>query len=235
MTIVLTALPARASLDNLNSKLPVEIEDAEPIDEGTWNAQLLSEFREEDEGAAQWRLVPELRSGFAKRFQLTVRSPFLPGPAEERRGSGDVETELQYLLLEAPTGPSIGISAMGIAPTGKESKGVDSEFKIAVSQDLGSKDHRGHLNLAYDYNARALPDEESTFFQTVAGFSSRLHERLLLMADFVSAQQKTSVKTLNYGELGVRYQIAKRFIGGLGASYGGKEFFLSRFGLQYDF
>ncbi|HXH31398.1 MAG TPA: hypothetical protein VNJ01_11340 [Bacteriovoracaceae bacterium] len=235
LTLLVFSVSSFSSLDNLNSKLPVEIEDAEPMEAGTWNAQYLSEFKQAEGEEGQWRLAPEIRTGLEKGFQATLRTPFLPGPNNDRSGSGDIEAELQYLLFESEAF-NIGLSVMGIAPTGEGSQGIDSEFKVAVSRDLGSKSHRLHVNVAHDYNAKPRADnnEQLNYLLSSLGYSALLHDRVLLIVDVVHNQQKDSVKDENYGEVGLRYQLSRRFIAGLGLS-AGEEIFLIRQGLQYDF
>ena len=225
---------AYSSLQDINSKFPLEIEDAHPVDEGTWDVHALSEFKQDSGREGQWKLIPELRTGLAKRFQALVRSQFLPGPLNDQTGSGDIETEIHYLLIDSREVPSVGISVTGMAPTGEGSRGIDSETKLILSQNLGSEEHLLHLNVARSYNAKPREDEQREFFLSSIGISSLLSDRFLLLLDFVHNQQKDSVRHENYGEAGFRYQIARRFIGGFGASYG-EDLFLTRLGLEYDF
>ena len=193
---------------NLEPGLPLEVEDAYPTGYLNREFQLSGRYERTAGGKNQYRVDPRLEYGFARNWQARINVPFTLGSGD-KRGSGDVSAELFYNFnTEGLKLPAFAASVGATAPTGRDSSGLDTSFKLIATKSLGyaEKLQRVHLNFTYFNNASARADERSNRYAAVAGYSQRMGPQMILLADYVRQQEKQRGMTSNIFEVGLRYQ-----------------------------
>lgn len=149
---------------NLEEGLPTEVEDAYPIAYKGRELQVQARYERTAAGKNRLVLDPRLEYGFARNWQARINVPFRLGSAD-KTGSGDIGLEAFYNFnTESLSTPAFAVSARADLPTGKDSHGVDTQFKFIATKTLGagSRLPRLHLNLIYRHNAQAQATERST-------------------------------------------------------------------------
>jgi hypothetical protein len=149
---------------NLEEGLPTEVEDAYPIAYKGRELQVQARYERTAAGKNRLVLDPRLEYGFARNWQARINVPFRLGSAD-KTGSGDIGLEAFYNFnTESLSTPVFAVSARADLPTGKDSRGVDTQFKFIATKTLGagSRLQRLHLNLIYRHNAQAQATERST-------------------------------------------------------------------------
>ncbi len=193
---------------NLEPGLPLEVEDAYATGYLNREFQLSGRYERTAEGKNQYTVDPRLEYGFARNWQARIRVPFILGSGD-KRGSGDIGAEVFYNFnTESLKLPAFAASVNLTAPTGRDSSGIDTEFKLIATKSLGyaEKLQRVHLNLTYFNNASARADERSNGYAAVVGYSQRVGPQTIFLADYVRQQQKERSVTYDLLEVGLRYQ-----------------------------
>ena len=204
----LTSSARAADHINLEPGLPLTVEDAYPTGYLNREFQLSGRYERTADGKNQYRADPRLEYGFARNWQARINVPFILGSGD-KRGSGDIGAELFYNFnTESLKTPAFAASVSATAPTGRDSLGLDTEFKFIATKTLGyaRKLQRVHFNLSYFNNASARADERSNGYAAVAGYSQRLGPQTILLADYAREQQKERDVTTDVIEVGLRYQ-----------------------------
>ena len=211
---------------NLEEGLPVEVEDAYPTAYRNREWQLQGRFERTDDGKNRFVVDPRLEYGFARNWQARINVPFQFGSAD-KIGSGDVGLEAFYNFnTESLSLPAFAVSAKADLPTGRNSSGVDTQFKFIATKTLGAgrKLQRVHFNFIYHNNANARATERSNRYGVVLGYSQRVGPDTLLVADYVREQEKMRGKTSDILELGFRRSLTPLRVLALGAGVGiGKD------------
>jgi len=207
---------------NLEEGLPTEVEDAYPIAYLGRELQFQGRYERTDDGKNQFVLDPRLEYGFARNWQARINVPFRLGSGD-RTGSGDIGLEAFYNFnTESLSTPAFAVSARADLPTGKNSHGVDTQFKFIATKTLGAgtRLQRLHLNLIYRNNAKAQATERSNRYGVVLGYSQRLNADTVGILDFVREQELERGKTSNILEVGLRRQMTPLRTLAIGAGVG---------------
>lgn len=214
---------ARASdHTNLEEGLPTTIEDAYPIAYKGREIQGQARYERTSDGKSQLVLDPRLELGAFRNGQIKIAVPFRLGSGD-RSGSGDIGLEAFYNFNnESLRLPALALSARADLPSGKDSRGVDTQFKFIATKTLGAgaRLQRLHLNLSYFNNARAAFNERSHRYGAVLGYSQRLGPDTVGILDFVREQDRRAGQTANILELGLRRQVTPLTTLALGAGVG---------------
>ncbi len=225
---VVLAGAARASDHiNLEPGLPLEVEDAYPTGYLNREFQLSARYERTADGKNQYVVDPRLEYGFARNWQARINVPFTLGSGD-KRGSGDIGAEIFYNFnTESLKLPAFAASVSATAPTGRDSSGLDTSFKLIATKTLGyaEKLQRVHLNFTYFNNASPRHDERSNRYAAVVGYSQRVGPQTIFLADYVRQQEKQRSMTSNIVEVGLRYQQTPLtvFSLGLGAGIGNQS------------
>lgn len=214
---------ARASdHTNLEEGLPTQVEDAYPTAYGNREFQLQGRYERTKDGKNQYVIDSRLEYGFARNWQARLNVPFRLGSGD-RTGSGDIGLEAFYNFnTESLSLPAFAVSARADLPTGRDSRGVDTQFKFIATKTLGAgqKLQRLHLNLIYRNNAKANFTERSNRYAAIIGYSQRLNADTIGILDFVREQELERGRTANIFELGLRRQITPLRTLAIGAGVG---------------
>lgn len=220
------ALPAfAADHTNLEEGLPTQIEDAYPLGYRGREAQALLRYERTEEGGDRLVLDPRLELGIARNAQLKFSLPVFLGSAD-RSNSGDLGIEGFYNFnQESLWLPALAASLRADLPTGKDSAGVDTTWKLLATKTLGKSAlfHQLHLNVGYRHNAEREPGERREHYSAALGYSVRLGPDTLLVADVLREQEKKEGKAWNMLELGVRRQLTPLTVVGMGLGAGISE------------
>lgn len=221
--LLLLPVPLRAAdHSNLEEGLPVQVEDAYPIAYLSREIQGLARYDRTDQGEDRVVLDPRLEFGFARNWQGKISVPFQTGSAD-RTGSGDIGLEAFYNFnTETLRLPAFALSGRADFPTGRNSRGVDSQLKFIVTQTLGKGTglDRLHLNLIYRNNARPEENEARHRYAAILGYSRRAGPDTTLVADFVREQEREKKKHANIVEIGLRRQLTPLALLAIGVGAG---------------
>lgn len=206
---------------NLEEGLPTQIEDAYPTAFGNRELQFQGRYERTSNGKNQYVLDPRIELGFARNWQAKIALPFRLGSGDHT-GSGDVGLEAFYNFNnESLRLPAFALSARADLPTGRDSHGIDTQFKFIATKSLGASRRlqRLHLNLIYLNNAKPTATERSNRYSGVFGYSQRLNADTVGIVDYVVEQDRDKGTTSDIVEVGLRRQITPltAFSLGLGA------------------
>jgi hypothetical protein len=221
------ALADLSDLANLDSGLPTEIEDAQPIEQGEKALQLITRWDRQRSGANLYVVEPQFQWGFAPRWQAALTLHALAGTADHTT-SGDVRLQLMGQLNEEANGlPALAAFVRLDAPTGEGSRGLDTTFRLAATKTLGAEryTHQVHANVMWTRNAAPLADERSHFARLLVGYSTALNEHTVLVGDLIREQERTRGEMASIAELGLRRALASKtnLSLGVGAGRGGAD------------
>jgi hypothetical protein len=227
IVLCLAAFSATAlaqNLHNLERGLPLEIEDTLATDPGQFQLQAFVRYDHTRENQDQTTLQPQIQYGLAEGLHVQAQSSFLVGDAD-RTGSGDLQLGLLYnFLKEPPSGPlpSLAVTALVVAPTGVGSDGLDTELSLIATKSLTAapSEDRIHLNLRWYHNSVPAHDERHDRFTFVAGYSRKLAQNTILVADFVRDQQLEEGQDSNIVEIGLLQQLTPQVTVGFGLGAG---------------
>lgn len=194
---------------NLEEGLPTEVEDAYPLAYGGRELQLQGRYERTSDGKNQYVIDPRVEFGFARNWQAKIAVPFRLGSGD-KTGSGDVGLEAFYNFNnESLRLPAIAVSARADLPTGRNSRGIDTQFKFIATKSLGAsrKLQRVHFNLIYRNNAKAEAGERSNRYAGILGYSQRLNADTIGILDYVREQDRQRGATSDILEVGLRRQI----------------------------
>jgi hypothetical protein len=226
LSAIFTLLLASASYAqtdhrNLEEGLPITVEDAYPTAYMNREFQFVTRY-DRNSGKNLFRLNPRFEYGFARNWQARIEAPFLLGSGD-KTGSGDTALEAFYNLnAESLASPAFAFSARAIFPSGRDSRGVDSEYKFLMTRTLGQAKNfdRLHLNVAYRVNAQPRGEERDGQFTGTLGYSRRLGPNYILVTDYVYQQERERGAKSQLLEAGVRYQYSPLTIFTVGAGAG---------------
>ena len=221
------ALADLSDLANLDSGLPTEIEDAQPIEHGEKELQLITRWDRQRNGANLYVVEPQFQWGFAPRWQAALTLHALGGTADHST-SGDVRLQLMRQLNDEEGGlPALAAFLRLDAPTGERSRGLDTTLRVAATKTLGREryTHQVHANLMWTRNAAPGAEERSHFARVLVGYSTALNERTVVIADVIREQERTRGEMASIAELGLRRALASKttLSLGVGAGRGGAE------------
>ncbi len=212
---------------NLESGIPITIEDIEPIDRGSVELQGFSRFLrlrgEKNIGQAE----PRLALGILDKTQLEIATPLALGEGSAN-GNGDVQISILRKLRDdggEEWWPGFGVEADLRLPTGVENLGfrnrVDAGFTALMKKQVGV--HAFHLNAGFDWSGDESRDENLRQFvwTLVAGHHVPLGQRFVLVSDLVWRQaDESQASDIWLLESGVRAQLSRKLIGAFGVGAG---------------
>lgn len=221
---IVSSVTIAADHRNLDEGLPVETTDAYPIPYLSREIQAVFNYDRGHEGIDSFTTVPRLEFGFPRNGQISIEVPVLFGEIEP----DDIrETRLEWLYnfnQETLFLPAFAITGAIDLPTGDTSHGVDPVVKFIISKTLSRSSlfHRLHVNLAYQFNDDEQSQERSGWYKTSIGYSARLNNETLFIADYVREERREEDVEFNLIEFGVRYQLTPLTVisGGLGFGVG---------------
>lgn len=198
------------AVENLESNLPTEIEDAEPVARGHRQIQLPMLWDRERPNARRLQLEPRFQWGFAERSQLSVGVPIMRGSAD-RTGSGDVRVELMRKFNdEGRVLPALAGFVRIDLPSGQQSHGVDSQLRLAATKTLGARPntHQVHANLIWIKNVAPQEQERAERARLLVGYSTLVAQRSVLVADVIREQSRERGQMASIAEVGLIHEIA---------------------------
>ncbi len=221
--LCLAALPAAGSaIHDLQRGLPLEVEDTTTADRGDVQLQLTARYEHTDEGDDRLTVEPQVQYGMLENLQVEVSYPVIAGDAD-RSGSGDFTAAGLYRFLdEDGWRPSIAVRAGVELPTGVGSDGIDTDLRLVLTKtitDAASQD-RLHLNVGWDHNAAADSDERRNRFIGVVGYSRKLSDETVFLADLVREQGEQDGRDSTLVEAGLLHQINEKLSIGAGIGFG---------------
>lgn len=241
MSVVLPAAVLAADHSNLEEGLPTELTDAYPV--GYLGRELQGIFRYErgHDGVDSFEMTPRLEFGWPRNMQISIETPFLFGEIEPD-GMGDTTVEAFWNLnQETLSTPAIALAGTVDLDTGDlEDEGCDPAVKLVLSKFIGEtwQYHALHLNLLWQFNDEQEADERDGRYKAVFGYSTRVNNETILIADFVREQEMEDDEEINLVELGLRMQMTPRTVLSLGTGFGISEEspdFRSTLGIQISF
>ncbi len=194
---------------NIEEGAPTQIEDAYPLAYGDREVQGVLRYDRTKDGKNRLVLDPRLEFGIARNAQFKLSAPLIGGNAD-RRNSGDVGAEFFYNFnQESLSVPALAASVRADLPTGKESQGLDTTWKLIATKSLGASEalQRLHLNLSWKNNASPRPDERRNFYVAAVGYSQRAGPDTVFVTDLVREQERERDQQMTLAEVGLRRQL----------------------------
>lgn len=211
---------------NLESGIPITLEDIEPIEQGSVELQAFGRFlrlRSDEIGEAE----PRVALGILEKTQLEIASPLLLGQGAAN-GNGDVQVSILRKLREGgreERWPGFATEADLELPTGHEGPGFknrfDAGFTALVKKDLGTQAF--HLNAGFEWTNDESDGEtlRRVVWAIVAGHHTSLTRSIVLVSDLVWRQaDDRHTAAIWLAEAGVRAQLSRAVIGAIGIGAG---------------
>lgn len=206
---------------DLDENFPLRMEDAEVIGKDNFTFQGSFAYELDQDGEDLFELEPALQYGPLEKLELEVASPFLLGDIDDR-GSGDITASAQYKLNEAGGWmPSVAVKGALTFPSGEDSRGVDPSLKLLASWHLGDSGlHRVHVNGSWMRNIDPYADERKDGWLYLVGYSYRLNQNWIMLADIWREQTFLTDEEINIAEAGLIYEFSDRLFLAVGAGGG---------------
>lgn len=205
---------------NLEEGLPTSLKSAYPTTYRNREIQFFTRYERTRDGKDRVTLNPRLEFGVFRNTQLSIEAPFYTGSAD-RTGSGDIRLEALYNFnTESRKVPAFAVAGRITAPSGRNSRGVDTAVKFIATKSMSNRFDRLHLNLELERNGGARFDERNTLYTAIFGYSGRIGADTLFVADFVRRQERLRGENSNIIEAGIRRQINPLTILTIGAGVG---------------
>ena len=246
LAVVLAALlcpvaPASAqAIHNLERNLPVEVQDTSPTDTGKVQLQGAAVNETSNESSDRFTLQPSVQWGFAENAHFLAYSQFyIADDDSAETGSGDVFVGMLYnFLAEGHYSPGLAVQGELVAPTGKDSEGLDTALTFIASKQITTEptEDRLHFNVRWDHNSEPGTDERADRFEYVFGYSRKVTDKAVLVLDFFRREELTEDQESNMLEVGILYQLSQRTVIGAGLGTGiGDESPDTRFSVSLQF
>ena len=229
-----------SDVHDLQRNLPLEVEDTTTTEEGSAQVQASARYERTSEGEDQLTVEPQLQYGLLPNLHVELSYPIIAGDAD-RSGSGDFTVAALYnFLQEENARPAMAVKAEVEFPTGVGSDGVDTDLRFLLTKTVneGQSQDRVHLNVGWAHNAAADGDERANRFIGVIGYSRKLSEQTVFLADLVREQQEQEGLDSSILEAGVLHQLNDKvtLAAGVGAGIGEDSPELRiTIGVQYSF
>jgi hypothetical protein len=205
---------------NLEEGLPTSLEDAYPTAYRNREVQFYTRYERGRDGTDRVVYNPRFEFGPFRNTQVSVTVPFYSGSGD-RTGSGDVQIEAFYNFnTESRKLPAFAVVGRVTAPSGKNSRGLDTAVKFIATKSISNRFDRLHVNLELERNAGARFDERNTLYRAILGYSGRIGADTLFVADFVRRQERMRGENSNVIEAGIRRQLNPLTVLTFGAGVG---------------
>jgi hypothetical protein len=200
--------------NNLDEGRPLRLEDAYPIASGELSAETgvrLSLNRQSPDRVA---FPVELLYGAYRNLQVGIGSTLATEARtmDEAEKSGDLRTFALYNFnQETLRLPAFAAKLSLDFPTGRHSRGVDTELKSIMTRSFGQI--RAHLNVGYEFVGHATDGQRNGRYEIVLGGQYPVgYPRFMnttVLADVFTQQSVHARETNPTGvELGIRQQVA---------------------------
>lgn len=222
LSVLLSAQFVQAQTDhvNLEEGLPTSLEDAYPTAYRNREVQFFTRYERMRDGSDRVTLNPRFEFGPFRNAQVSIEAPFYTGSGD-KTNSGDVRVEALYNFnTESRKLPAFAIAGRITAPSGRDSRGVDTAVKFIATKSISNRFDRLHLNLELERNAGARFDERNTLYRAILGYSGRIGADTLFVADFVRRQERMRGENSNIIEAGIRRQLNPLTVLTIGAGAG---------------
>jgi len=241
-----STLPAGASdIHDLQRGLPLDVEDTTTSDKGSVQLQASARYEHQD-GDDLLFLDPQVQVGVLDNFHVEFTYPVIAGSGD-RTGAGDfIIAGLYRFYDEQGAGfrdhpfPSMALKVEFELPTGVGSDGLDTTLRFIATKTVtqAESQDRVHLNLSWTHNAAAASDERENFFSLILGYSRKLDDKTVVLADLIREQQEQEGQDSTILEAGVLRQLTDKVTVGAGLGFGlgdDSPDFRATFGVQYSF
>ena len=230
----LIALPALAAdvlpSYNLHPNFPVDVTDAYALEYQSVAAFGIVRYEHTDSGQNSWLLQPEIKYGFAPKWEVDLAIPFLEG-SFKGTGGGNIRVGALYNFLDDhDLWPALAVSPQIEFPTGRASRGLDIGVTLAATKSLaayipGEAGDAVHFDFSLFHNSGARTVERDNYYRIVFDYSRRLFENMVGVVDFIHQQTILSGHDENIMEGGVIYSFQKNLSvsGGIGFGVGAES------------
>ncbi|HUR45589.1 MAG TPA: transporter [Candidatus Saccharimonadales bacterium] len=230
----LMALPALAAdvlpSYNLHPNFPVDITDAYALEYQSVSTFGIIRYQRTDSGQNDWLLQPEVKYGFAPKWEADLSIPFMEG-SFKGTGGGNIRLGALYNFLdEQDLWPALAVSPQIELPTGRASRGLDIGVTVAATKSLvpyipGASGDAVHANFSFTHNSGARVIERDHYYKILFGYSRQISDDLVAVADFVHQQTILRNHDENIIEGGVVFAFQKNlsFAGGIGFGLGAES------------
>ena len=230
-TLVAAAGAARAGdVHDLNRGLPLDVEDTVTAERGQVQLQGSARYEHESDGSDLLFLEPQVQVGVLDNFHFELTYPVIAGDGD-RSGAGDfIVAGLYRFLDEKRPGfgddpwPSLAVKGELEFPTGVDSDGLDTTIRLLATKTVtqSPSQDRLHVNVAWAHNAAAAGDERENRFSFIFGYSRKLDDQTVVLADVVREQDRLEGQDSTIVEAGMLRQLSDRVTvaGGLGFGIG---------------
>lgn len=220
LPILLSVPAAQASnIDDLNRRLPLEMEDARTTEAGSIEPQLVLEHQRTRDGRDQYWLIPQIQYGYSPQAHLQLSTQAKVGEADHA-GNWNLQAGTLFHFLGTKETTQAGIYAEVELPTGFESAGIDTEVVAIVTQPVRGGEAAFHLNVSWIHNGAIGDEEREHGYRAVLGAHQKLNDRWILLADLVRLVPKEKSDDANLAEIGIATEIGDSVTAGLGFTAG---------------
>jgi outer membrane putative beta-barrel porin/alpha-amylase len=212
---------------NLESGIPITIEDIEPIEYRSVEFQAFGRFQRMRKEKNIGEVEPRLALGIFDKTQLEIAGPLLLGMGAAN-GNGDAQISILRKMWDDSRKewwPGFAVEADLNLPTGIERPGfknrVDAGFTVLMKKDVGT--HSFHFNGGIDWTGDESDEEalKRRVWSSAIGHHTRLTQRLVLVSDLVWRQSDTKrTRDIWLLETGLRAQLTRKLIGAIGVGAG---------------
>lgn len=213
-TLLFSPTVHAADFANLESGNPTSLTDATPIAYQSWELQSSFRYERLDGNEDRFTLAPRFQTGIAEHTQFSLEVPIVMGEADQK-GSGDVIPELLYNFhREHDNLPAAALAGSVRIPTGEDSEATETQLKLLLSKEVvpGRPDGSVHANIAWGHLFDEDGDERDDRLVVAAGYSQRLTNDVLMLADYVYEQQREDDLEFHLLEGGARFQFSPRTV-----------------------
>jgi hypothetical protein len=223
---------ARAGeVHDLQRGLPLEVEDTVTAGDHQLQLQAAARYERADGGGDTLTIEPQLQYGITDRFHVEVSYPIIAGGGD-RTGSGNVVAAGLYRFLDEDHAgfggdhiwPSLAVKGQFELPTGVNADGLDTDIRFIATKTLtqAESQDRLHLNVAWIHNAAAESDERHNAFALIFGYSRKLDDKTVFLADLIRQQERQEGEDSTILEAGLLRQVSERvtLAGGVGFGLG---------------
>jgi hypothetical protein len=220
-------LPAEGQeISNLEAARPISLEDATPIERGTWSMSADYAY------ARRLDRVDSLMAGPFSGLEIGAETRLLTNPRLNARrgiGSGDLDFHvLGALARESAGGPALAVRGDAFLATGFASHGTNVSAELIATRSFDAFRIHGTAGALYVGSTR--PGQRRHQLYAVAGFDARpfgpWRTDTLAMADVVVRQSVATGGKVSVGiELGIRHRIGLQtlFYAGMGSEVAGER------------
>lgn len=216
------SLVSMTRLHNLESLLPLDLEDATPTETGRYEVHLPFRLQDERDRDNRFLFEPRVQLGFAQRWHASVGMPLIIG-SSDRTNSGNIRGEVLFKPIdEGSLLPAIAFALAVDLPTGKDAEGLDTRWKAIATKTLGQRpgEHQVHGNIVWLDNDEPQPGERDDAFQFIVGYSTPFSARTLVVADLMRGHAREGRGMITLLEVGVRQTLSERTVLAVGLGTG---------------